>query len=224
MGLLKILPDAPISQSIDEFGLLVCEEPPYEILANRWLDNQAISELFWFGECVEAFYNNRYFRTVWQYLRNSNEDMFCFFESLLSLCHQKNFFDLAPTQELMSSLLLEVTRKRPDKELIRELLVFDWLRCGHHFLPQHFELGPISKQRKFIWQQMPQNLEGFYDYKNRDEFFKQGVFVQFSGKFLHEVGLSDDDKTAYVCFQAKRENTVFKFNKFVVIPESILGS
>jgi len=71
---------------------------------------------------------------------------------------------------------------------------------------------------------MPQNLEGFYDYKNRDEFFKQGVFVQFSGKFLLEVGFSDDDKTAYVCFQAKRENTVFKFNRFVVIPESILGS
>ncbi len=224
MGLLKVLPKTPIYQSINEFGLVMCEAPPYEILANKWLDKQMIAELFRFGECVEAFYNNRYFRTIWQYLRSRKEDIFCFFEALLALCNRKNFFDLAPTQELMSSLLLEVTQRRPDKELIRELLIFDWLRCGHHFLPQHFEQEPIAKHRKLVWKQMPQNWEGVYDYKSRDEFFKQGIFVLFSGESLREIGLSDDGKTAYVCFQANRENTVFRFNRFVLIPETILGS
>ncbi len=38
MGLLKILPDTPISKSIEEYGLVVCQSPPYELLANRWLD------------------------------------------------------------------------------------------------------------------------------------------------------------------------------------------
>ena len=124
----------------------------------------------------------------------------------------------------MSSLLFEVTRSRPDKELIRELLIFDWLRCGHHFLPPHFEQEPIAKQRKLIWKQMGLNWEGVYDYKSRDEFFKQGVFVRFSGELLQEIRLSDDGKTAYVCFQAEREDKVFKFNRFVLIPESVLGS
>ena len=117
----------------------------------------------------------------------------------------------------MSSLLLEVTRSRPDHELIKELLIFDWLRCGHHFLPQHFEQESIARQRKLIWQQMPQSWEGVYDYKSRDEFFKQGVFVQFSGELLQETGLSDDGKIAYVCFQAKRESTVFRFNRSLLI-------
>jgi len=224
MGLLKILPDTPISRSVEEYGLVACENPPYEIMANKWLDKQALAELFWLGECVEAFYNNRYFRSLWKYLRSIEEDIFAFFDSLLALCHAKGFFELAPTQELLNSLLLEVTKKRLDRELIRELLIFDWLRCGHHFLPPHFEQEPIARQRKLIWQQMPQNWEGIYDYKSRDEFFKQGVFVLFSGEFLQETGLSDDGRPAYVCFQAKRENTVFKCNRFVLIPGTILGS
>ena len=223
MGLLKILPDTPISRCIEEFGLLVCESPPYEILANRWLDKIELEDLYWFGECVETFHNNRFFRSLWNYLSTTGDDIFLFFNSLLTLCHERGFFELAPTQELMSSLLLEVTQRRPDRELVRELLIYDWLRCGHHFLPVHFEQESIARQRKSIWKKIPQNWEGIYDYKSRDEFFKQGVFAEFSGEFLREVGMSDDDKTAYVCFQAARENTVFRLNTFVFIPGSILG-
>jgi radical SAM superfamily enzyme YgiQ (UPF0313 family) len=223
MGLLKILPDTPISKSIEEYGLVVCENPPYEILANKWLDKSEIEDLFWFGECVEAFYNKRYFRSLWNYLRKEKEDVFAFFESLLALCHEKDFFELSPTQELMNSLLLESTRNRPDRELIREFLIFDWLRCGHHFLPDYFAWEPLSKEKKNLWKQMPQNWEGVYDYKSRDEFFKQGVFLKFSGLLLREAGVSPDGEEAYVCFQPARENTVFRFNRFLLIPESIAG-
>jgi radical SAM superfamily enzyme YgiQ (UPF0313 family) len=223
MGLLKVLPDTPINKFIEEYGLQVCENPPYEILANRWLDAGELEALFWFGECVEAFFNNRFFRSFWEYLRKSNQDSVVFFEALLALCREKSFFDLAPTQELMSSLLLELAGEKPDKELLRELLIFDWLRCGHRFLPPHLEQVPISRNKKKLWKQMPLNWEGVYDYKSRDEFFKQGVFVRFTGGFLREIGLTANGRNAYVCIQAKRENTVFKLNCFLLIPESILG-
>jgi hypothetical protein len=224
MGLLKILPDTLISNNIEEFGLVVCQSPPYEILANRWLDKNELEDLYWFGECVEAFYNNRFFRSLWNYLRKTEYDIFIFFNSLLVLCRERGFFELAPTQELMSSLLLEFAQRRPDREMIKELLIFDWLRCGHHFIPDHFEKESIAKIRKSIWKQMPQNWEGVYDYKSRDEFFKQGVFMPFSGEFLKETGLSDEAKTSYMCFQSKRENTVFRLNSFILIPVSIPAS
>jgi hypothetical protein len=224
MGLLKVLPDTPISKSIEEYGLVVCDFPPYEVLANRWLDAEELAELFWFGECVEAFFNNRYFRDFWNYLLNINVNIVAFFKSLLSLCRANNFFDQAPTQELMSSLLLEITREQPDRELARELLVFDWLRCGHRFLPDHLSQKPLVMQRKKLWKRMPQNWEGVYDYKNRNEFFKQGVFMRFSGKFLKATGLSDGSEAAYICFRSNRENTVFKFNRFLLIPASTLDS
>ncbi|MFC1844790.1 DUF4080 domain-containing protein [Thermodesulfobacteriota bacterium] len=222
MGLLKILPDAPISRSKEEYGLVVCENPPYELLANRWLDKSELGDLFWLGECVEAFYNTRFFRNLWNYLRRIQEDIFVFFEVLLEVCRGKGFFDLAPTQELMSSLLLECAQSRSDKELVRELLVFDWLRCGHRFLPEHLDQEHFFMEKKFFWKKMPQNWAGVYDYKTRDEFFKQGVFVRFSANLLKETGLSDDTKPGYVSFQAGRENKIFKFNRIVFIPESVL--
>ncbi len=224
MGLLKVLPDTPISKRVEAYGFVVCKSPPYEILANRWLDRNELEELFWFGECVEAFYNNRFFRSFWDYLRRTDEDIFSFFEALLSLCRKKNFFDLASTQELMSSLVLELTEGRPDKELLRELLIFDWLRCGHHFLPPHLEQEPLPKHKKNLWKQMPQNWAGVYDYKGRDEFFKQNVFIPFSEELLQEIGLSNETGTAYVCFQAKRESSVFRLNSYLHIPGAILGS
>ena len=218
MGLLKVLPDTPISRSIEEFGLIVCERPPYEILANRWLNAGEIEELFWFGECLEAFYNNRFFRSFWAYLRKVDEDIAAFFQKLLSLCRSKGFFDLAPTQELMSSFLLEAVRHRPDRKLLMELLIFDWLRCGHRFLPPHLEQEPILRHKNILWKQMAQNWNGVYDYKSRDEFFRQGIFVQFSGDLLNEIGLSSDGQQAHVCFQPARELTVFKHSRVLLIP------
>ena len=218
MGLLKILPDTPISKSITEYGLVVCENPPYELLKNKWLDKSEFEDLFWFGECVEAFFNNRYFRSLWNYLCKAEKDIFLFFDLLLTLCREKRFFELAPTQELLSSLLFEATRERTDKELIRELLVFDWLRCGHRFLPGHLEQESPSIQKKNLWKQMPQNLAGVYDYKTRDEFFKQGVFAQFSGQLLYEVEVSLDGKGSYVCFQPAGELTVFKHSRVLLMP------
>ncbi len=223
MGLLKVLPDTPMSREVAAYGLLVCDKPPYEILANRWLDARELEELFWFGECVEKFYNNRFFRGFWDYLLKISEDAVAFFQALSARCRQQGFFDLAPTQELMSSLLLEVIRGRPDQDLLRELLIFDWLRCGNRFLPAHFEEDSIVRHRKILWKRMGRNREGVYDYKGRDEFFKQGVFFGFSGKFLRETGVTDNAGAGYLCFQTERENTVFRLNKFIHIPVTALN-
>jgi hypothetical protein len=223
MGLLKVLPETPMSRSTEEFGLMVCESPPYEVLANKWLGKAELDELFWFGECIEAFYNNRFFRSLWGYLQKTDEDVAAFFEALLTLCREKDFFNLSHTQELMSSLLLELSRERSDRELFREILVFDWLRCGHHFLPDHLEQEPVSNHKKLLWRNLPQNWEGVYNYKNRDEFFKQSVFFHFSGELLNERGLTQGANKAYVCFLSIRENTVFKLNRPLLIPATFPG-
>ena len=218
MGLLKILPGTPISRDIAKFGLVACEEPPYEVLANRWLAREELAELYWFGECAEAFYNNRFFRQFWKHLRRTGEDILVFFQGLSAICQKKGFFDAAKTQELLSSLLYEAGQDRPDQELLRELLVFDWLRCGHRFLPDHLAAGDISRLKKNLWKKLPQNLEGFYDHRSRDEFFKQGVFAEFTGSLLRAIGLANDDENAIICFQPEREDTVFRLNRYFVLP------
>jgi len=88
MGLLKILPDTPIQRSAEAMGYLHCSEPPYSVLANRWLGREDLASLYWFGECVERFHNNRYFVSLWRYLRAGGEDMARFFQGLLALCQR----------------------------------------------------------------------------------------------------------------------------------------
>jgi len=123
---------------------------------------------------------------------------------------------------MLSSLLLELIRERSDRDLLRELLIFDWLRCGHHFLPPHLEQEHIVRHRKMLWKEMPLEWDGVYDYRSRDEFFKQGVFYQFSKQFLQELGLENENGSAFIRFQPEREETVFRQNRFMLIPTSVL--
>lgn len=218
MGLLKILPETPISQETEKFGMVECGSPPYEVLATKWLDQETLAELYWFGECVEAFHNNRFFRSLWLYLRGLREDGFAFFTLLLAVCRRHAFFERTATQELMSTILSEATQERPDAGLISELLLFDWLRSGHRFLPAHFDEKLLQETRKRLWVRLPQNWEGVYDYRNRDEFFKQGVFVPFSAAVLRQVGHVGAKEGDVLCFCSSRETGVFEYNRTLLIP------
>ncbi|MGW8193045.1 MAG: DUF4080 domain-containing protein, partial [Desulforhopalus sp.] len=172
MGLLKILPDTPLCQSAEEFDYLHCSEPPYAILRNRWLDHDTLRELYWFSECVEKFANNRYFVTLWNYLRRSGEDSFAFFEQLLFICKKEGFFQVAPTQEKMTTMLVELTECRDDRRRVMEILRYDWLRCGFRYLPECLEVEKDREQpeatKSRLYQALPPELEGVYRKNNRN--------------------------------------------------------
>lgn len=218
MGLLKILPGTAISQSMEEFGLQCCAGPPYEILATRWMNHETIRYLHWLGECLEAFYNNRFFRSFFIYIRKVEQYPFEFFEKLLDTCQKRNFFDLAKTQELMSSILFEQAEERSDKNLLHGLLRYDWLRCGHKFLPEHLQETSLSDARDYLWHHLPENCPPFFTYKTRNEFFKQAIFLKFSGEILKEAEINDKKEEGYVCFSPEIEENVFKLRKTVFIP------
>ncbi|MCA1765876.1 MAG: DUF4080 domain-containing protein, partial [Desulfobulbaceae bacterium] len=145
MGLLKVLPTTKISRTK---GLCHCAKPPYEVLATAEMSQPIIAHLYWLGECVEAFHNNRYFPSLFAYLREGNEDISAFFENLLAICREHNFFSLAATQPFLCELLLASVAGRADRELIGELLRYDWLRCGHRFIPDFLQKEDLNELRK----------------------------------------------------------------------------
>ena len=219
MGLLKILPHTPLNSRSGEFAISHCRQPPYEVLATGWLSRAELAELFWFGECVEAFYNNRYFRSFFTFLRQSRQDAFQFFLGLLQACRQREFFNRARTQLLMSEILSDFSRSEPDGELLTELLIFDWLRSGHRFLPDH--LGPqrLKEEKQRQWQALPEALPPLYVSATRNEFFKQSLFVRFSAPTLRELGLSADSG-GILCFLNEREDSVLELTRVVPVAGS----
>jgi anaerobic magnesium-protoporphyrin IX monomethyl ester cyclase len=219
MGLLKVLPETSIRRGAPGFDMIYCGQPPYEILATRWLDHQTLGDLYFLGECVEAFYNNRFFCSIWRYLRRTQEEPYGFFRTLLALCRLHDFFNLASTQKLMSRMLFETARTRPDGELMSELLRYDWLRCGHRFLPEYLEKTPLTALRNELWQKLPQNLDGCFTHRDRDEFFKRGVFLRVSGEALVELGLGSGEREETLCFLPEQTTGVLKHNRVMVLDE-----
>lgn len=220
MGLLKILPDTPICQGADEFGYRHSSEPPYAVFANNWLDHAAMSELYWFSECVEKFVNNRYFVSLWRSLRQRGEDAFAFFDQLLGLCRGRGFFQRAATQELMCSLLVAQAEGRNDRRLLLDLLRYDWLRCGFHFLPACLAVAEPSAQpdklRSELYQALPEEMSGVYSRANRNHFFRKSFFLRLCPEAVALLGLAGDSAEPVVGILAEREDSLHGFNRVVV--------
>ena len=217
MGLLKVLPGTPISKKVKDFGMVSCKAPPYQVMANKWLDHNALSTLYVFGECVERFYNNRYFRSIWKYLRERGEEAFTFFQDLFEISLDKRYADLAPTQELLTKMLCELSGQRDDREIMTELLRYDWLRCGHHFLPDPLVSSSFSELRNIMWERLPQNIDCLYTYRDRSRFFKSVVFLRMSDPALRQVGLYSDGCYGAVCFLPQQTHGVLKHCRTILI-------
>jgi len=206
MGLLKVLPGTPISREREEFGLVSSGMPPYSVLATRWLDHASLRRLYWLGECLEAMHNNRFFCNTLDYIRKNGEEPFAFFAQLLTICQAADFFSLAKTQELMTRMLVELARTRPDRELFCELLRFDWLVSGQRLLPPSLAAEPSKEIRDHLWHKLPEELPPHYTRLTRNEFFKRGIFARFSGPLLKAVGLTEGvAESGYVCFLPEQE-------------------
>lgn len=219
MGLLKLLPDTAISKNAEQYRYRHCSKPPYSVLENKWLDAGRMQHVYWFCECVEKFYNNRYFPSLWRYLRRKDEDISEFFMELLTLAHEHRLFHLAATQELLFTLLVKMSVYRKDKSLILELLVFDWLSCGLKKLPSCLDTGDdkVRLLKDRLYRELPMEIPGLYARKERNRFFKRTVFYQFSAECIGELGYSGGESGCF-SFLQEREKSLKRLQKSVLLP------
>jgi hypothetical protein len=189
MGLLKMLPDTVLRAQARQWGYRFSATPPYSVFSSQWLSVAQMRELYWLGECIEKFYNNRYFVSVWDYLRESGEDMAAFFAMLAYQMKDRGLLSMATTQRTLSRELRDATASRADSELIAELLRFDWLRCGHRTLPDHLDptQGSIDAIRRRLMTSLPASLPGAYTHAGRAAWLRTTTFCHFSAPALREL-------------------------------------
>ncbi|SHO48830.1 B12-binding domain-containing radical SAM protein [Desulfopila aestuarii] len=224
MGLLKILPDTPICHGANEYGYVHSVHPPYPVFANNWLNCSQMSVLYWFCECVEKFHNNRYFVSLWRYLRHQGGDIFSFFQLLLQEGGKVGLLQRAATQELLCEILVKVASERSDCSRICELLRYDWLRCGFRKLPSCLEhvAGEESMEmsRDILYQSLPEELTDMYTTQSRNQFFKRSVFLKLSGEVTTFLGLPGSGNAAVrVAVVQEREKTIHAHNRVFVVGE-----
>ena len=226
MGLLKILPDTPLYYEAEEHGYKFSVSPPYPVFSNRWLSHDEMTELYFFSEGVEKFYNNRYFVTFWNYLRRTGEDVYEFFAGLL-LCGEKHdLFDLAPTQELLTTILMNFCSNRHDAATIVQILRFDWLRCGFRKLPASLMFDEAEEQseqtRDLLYKGLPETVSGIFESREKNKFFRSSVFLCISKEAAAQLGLICNSPGAVrIALLSEREESLYKHNRVVVFDKFI---
>lgn len=218
MGLLKVLPGTKIEQQAQERNMCYCQSPPYEILCTNTMSHEDIRELYEFGELVEKFYNCRYFRSLWSYLNKKEETAADFFLVLLETARSLDFFNRSPTQAFLNAVLYKAIQNRPDTDLLLELLRFDWLRCGHRYLPEQLQPDNYDSLQREIRRSLPQNLEGLYSFRERDRFLKTCSFSIFPAKALHILGHSEIQEKRVLCFLPLETTGVYRLHQFKILP------
>ncbi|MEW6219350.1 MAG: DUF4080 domain-containing protein [Thermodesulfobacteriota bacterium] len=221
MGLLKVLPGTPLANEAERFGLVFSRRPPYPLLANRWLDHESLADLFWLGETVEAFCNNRFFCRFWDWLRRSDDSPFTFLSHLADRCRKTGFFAQPPTQERLSGLLAASIDERPERPLLVEILRHDWLACGHRFLPDH--LGGsrlLAEARETLRRLLPQSWPGLYAHHEREELLKRSTFCWLGRESLAAVGLQAEGGR-YLGFLPERAGGVHGHQRRLLLPAGL---
>lgn len=82
LGFLKVLKGSYMAEMASEYGVVFHEEPPYEVLATKWLGYEDILKLKAVEEMVEVYYNSGQFALTLKEMKREWDSAFQMFEAL----------------------------------------------------------------------------------------------------------------------------------------------
>lgn len=127
LGFLKVLKGTRMESEFESFGGIHTAEPPYEVLATKWLDYDDILRLKRVEEMVEVYYNSgQFLRTIPRLM--GDEEPFIFFDRLGDFYVRNGLFGAFHNRLKRYEILMDFARehccKVPEEEL-KELAAFD---------------------------------------------------------------------------------------------------
>jgi len=150
VGILKLLPGAPISRHIDAYGLVFNPEPPYDILQTACIDFFRMQELKRFARYYETFANSGKFTSALDAVvaHHPSGSAFAAFDAFAVWLFARAGQDHAISQQRQYAFLLdyltEVTAL--GREAAAKLLIADFLSKGiMRYLPE--SLRPFAPKR-----------------------------------------------------------------------------
>ena len=93
LGFLKFLKGTHLMSMIDEHKYIYDNKPPYEIIENKYISKDDLTEIHKVEEVLEKFYNSNRFNNFWLYVKENNiiNDYYNFFLELYNYLGTVNF-------------------------------------------------------------------------------------------------------------------------------------
>lgn len=133
MGFLKVLKGSYMFDHAKEYEILYHDNPPYEVLATKWLSYEDVLRMKRIEEMLEVYYNSGQFEITMQVMGRHFESAFDMFQKMGDFYEEKKYFGMSHSRIKRCEILMEFLAKEwadaPEKDTwcdcIREALVFD---------------------------------------------------------------------------------------------------
>ena len=196
LGFLKVLTGSYMAEKTQDYGLLYHQEPPYEVLATKWLDYGQVLRLKAVEDMVEVHYNSGQYTETLREMEQHWASPYAMFEALADYYERLGYTWIAINRltryEILFGFLQET---EPEKtERYRDLLTYDlYLRENIKSRPAFLrDESPWKTLRREFFQgeeKEPKYLKGYEGYDSRQmakmahlEVFGDGRVVVFDYK------------------------------------------
>lgn len=150
LGFLKFLKGTHLMTMIDEHEYIYDHNPPYEIIQNKYLSKEELSEIHKVEETLEKFYNSGIFKNFWSYFKNNQIlDYYQFFLDLYNYLDSQDFSFLKyQIIDLFSSLNIFIKDYFKDiYHILYELLIVDYYTF-FKTKPKLWRIKTLTKEEK----------------------------------------------------------------------------
>ena len=133
MGFLKVLKGSYMYAHADEYGIFYHDNPPYEVLATKWLSYEDVLKMKRVEEMLEIYYNSGQFEITMKVLGTHFASAFDMYQRLGDFYEKKGYFGMSHSRIRRCEILMEFLEAEwPMDEMhgdwmdcIRQALVFD---------------------------------------------------------------------------------------------------
>jgi len=128
LGFLKVLKGSYMREKAEDYGLVYQPEPPYEVMATRWLSYDDILVLKGVEEMVEVYYNSRQFENSLDWLEGHFPSAFAMYEQMAQYYEAKGLNGVSHSRMARYEILLEFVKEKlniEETDIFVQILTYD---------------------------------------------------------------------------------------------------
>ena len=125
MGFLKVLKGSYMYEHAKEYGILYHDNPPYEVLATKWLSYEDVLKMKRIEEMLEVYYNSGQFEITMKVLGTHFDSAFDMFQKLGDFYEAKGYFGMSHSRIRRCEILMEFLKEEWPMDEVHG----DWYDC-----------------------------------------------------------------------------------------------
>lgn len=154
MGFLKVLKGSYMYAHADEYGILYHDNPPYEVLATKWLSYEDVLKMKRVEEMLEIYYNSGQFEITMKVLGTHFASAFDMYQRLGDFYEKKGYFGMSHSRIRRCEILMEFL----EAEWPMDEMHGDWMDCVRQALVFDLYYRENCKSRP-AWAMSQENLK-----------------------------------------------------------------